>query len=87
VAEPHLAGELVPAVGPEGGGTEGISVKISKVLGSPMQEDSSLFYELVQRLVKLIKNRRKSKNSKPNFAELSVTRTTTLSKWVYTFEF
>jgi hypothetical protein len=48
VAEPHLAaGELVPAIGPEGGGTEGISVKISKVLGSPVQEDSSLFCELV----------------------------------------
>jgi hypothetical protein len=88
MAEPHLAaGERVPAVRPEGGRTEGISVKISKVLGSAVQEDSSLFCELVQRLIKLIKNSRKSKNSKPNFAELSVTRTITLSKWVYTFEF
>jgi hypothetical protein len=51
-----------------------------KSLGSPAQEDSSLFCELVQHLVKSIKNRRKSKNSKPNFAVLSVTRTTTLSK-------
>jgi hypothetical protein len=60
VAEPHLAaGELAPAVGPEGEKTEGISVKISKVLGFAVQEDSSLFCELVQHLVKLIKNRRK----------------------------
>jgi hypothetical protein len=42
-----------------GGGTEGISVKISKVLGFVVQNDSSLFCELVQHLVKLIKNRRK----------------------------
>jgi hypothetical protein len=54
VAELHLAaGELVPAVGPEG-----ISVKDSKVLGFAVQKDSSLFCELVQHLVKLIKNRR-----------------------------
>jgi hypothetical protein len=42
-------------------------VKISKVLGSPVQEDSSLFCELVQHLVKSIKIVEKSKNSKPNF--------------------
>jgi hypothetical protein len=62
-------------------------VKISKVSGSPAQEDSSLFCELVQHLVKSIKNRRKSKNSKLNFVVLRVTRTTTLSKYVYTFVF
>jgi hypothetical protein len=62
-------------------------VKISKVLGFAVQKDSSLFCELVQHLVKLIKIIEKSKISKPNFAELSVTRTTTLSKCVYTFEF
>jgi hypothetical protein len=32
----HLAAsELAIAVGPEGGGTEGICVKVLKVLGSP----------------------------------------------------
>jgi hypothetical protein len=61
-------------------------VKILKVLGSPAQKDSSLFCKLVQHLVKSIKIVEKSKNSNPNFAVLSVTRTTTLSKYVYTFE-
>jgi hypothetical protein len=61
-------------------------VKISKVLGFEVQEDSSLFCELVQHVVKLIKTIEKSKNSKPDFSELSVTRTTTLPKCVYTFE-
>jgi hypothetical protein len=61
-------------------------VRISKVSGSPAQKDSSLFCKLVQHLVKSIKNRRKSPNRKPNFVVLSVTGTTTLSKYVYTFE-
>jgi hypothetical protein len=34
-------------------------VKDSKVLGFAVQKDSSLFCELIQHLVKLIKNRRK----------------------------
>jgi hypothetical protein len=40
-----------------GGGTEGIYVKILKVLGFAVQKDSSLLCELVQHLVKSIKNR------------------------------
>jgi hypothetical protein len=60
VAVLHLAaGEPATAVGPEGEGTEGICVKILKVLGFAVQKDSSLFCELVQHLVKSIKNHRK----------------------------
>jgi hypothetical protein len=44
------------------------------------------FCEFQQHFVKSIKNRRKSKNCKLNFVVLSVTRTTTFSKVVYTFE-
>jgi hypothetical protein len=81
VAALHLAaGKPATAVGPEGGGTEGICVKILKVLGFAVQKDCSLFCELVQHLVKSIKNRKKSKNNTPNFAVLSITRTTTFSK-------
>jgi hypothetical protein len=43
-------------------------------------------YDFQLQLVKFIKNRRKSKNSKPNFFVLNVTRSTTFSKHVYTFE-
>jgi hypothetical protein len=57
---PHLAaGELAFTVGPNGGETEGILVKVLKVLGSAAQKDSSLFCVWVQRLIKSIKNRRK----------------------------
>jgi hypothetical protein len=70
----------------QGGRTEGRFVKILKVSRSPAQKDSSLFCKLIQHLVKSIKIVEKSKNSKHNFAVLSVTRTSTLSKYVYTFE-
>jgi hypothetical protein len=57
---PHLAaGELAIAVGPKREETKGIYVKDLKVLGSGVQKDSSLFYSLVQQLVKSIKNHRK----------------------------
>jgi hypothetical protein len=45
-----------------------------------------MFCDLVQQLVKSSKIVEKSKNSKLNFSVLSVTRTTTFSKYVYTFE-
>jgi L-lysine 2,3-aminomutase len=44
------------------------------------------FYVFQLQLVKFIIHRRKSKNIKPNFLVLSVTRTTTFSKDVYTFK-
>jgi hypothetical protein len=56
----HLAaGELSIAVGTKGRGTKGIFVKDSKVLGSFVHKDCSLFCGLVQQLVKPIKKRRK----------------------------
>jgi hypothetical protein len=61
-------------------------VKDLKVLGSSVHKDCSRFCGLVQQLVKLIKIVEKSKKSKPNFSVLSVTRTTTFFKYVYTFE-
>jgi hypothetical protein len=72
--------------GPKGG-TKGIFVKDLKVLGSFVHKDCSLFCGLVQQLVKSIKNHRKIQKQQLNFFVLSVTRTTTFSKYVYTFEF
>jgi hypothetical protein len=68
------------------GEAKGLTVKDLKVLGTFVHKDCSLFCGLVQQLVKSIKNRKKSKNSKLNFAVLSITRTTTFFKYVYTFE-
>jgi hypothetical protein len=61
-------------------------VKSLKFLGAQMHKDSILLCVLWLKLIKSIKNFKKSKNRKLNFAVLSVTRTTTFSKCVYTFE-
>jgi hypothetical protein len=82
----HLAAsELAIAVGTEGG-AKGITVKDLKVLRTFTHKDCSLFCGLVQQLENRLKIVEKSKNSKLNFAVLSVTRTATLSEYVYTFE-
>jgi hypothetical protein len=83
---PHLAaGEFAIAIVSKGG-TKGLFVKVLKVLGGLVLKDSSQFCGLDQWLVNSISIRRKCKNSKPKFVVLSVTRTTTFSKYVYTFE-
>jgi hypothetical protein len=83
---PHLAaGEHAAAVGSKGG-TKGLIAKDLKLLGSYAQKDSFPFAMYWLKLVKSIKIVEESKNSKPNFDVLSVTRTTTFSRYVYTAE-
>jgi hypothetical protein len=83
----HLAaGELAIAVGSKGGEGKGMVVKDLKPLGGPSVKRFYTLFMYWVNLVKSIKSCKKSKNSKLSFVVLSITRTTTFSKYVYTFE-
>jgi hypothetical protein len=61
-------------------------MKVLKLLGSYAQKDSFPFAMFWLKLVNSISICRKIQNSKPNFVVLSVARTITLPKNIYTFE-